>query len=136
MAVKMLKAKLFLAAALSLVACVLGCSKAAQIRLWNHTGVSITASVAGQTCTLAPNAAAKFNMPHPGEKILVSLNGTNLQFIYVDVEGIFWEKGSIGYVVNYRLEADLRLYQAAAYATNLNAPLPAQPGGYPLKPTS
>jgi len=57
------KAKLSLAATVFLVACILGCAKVAEVRLWNHTGSSIALSVGGRIFKVVPNGSARFNMP-------------------------------------------------------------------------
>lgn len=135
MAVGRTKTKLSLAATVFLVACILGCVKVAEMRLWNHTGSPIALSVGGRIFNVAPNDSARFNMPRGAEKIFVTLNGTSFHFIYRYPQHVPYEETSSGdRIVNYRLEADFSLYVAAAYVTNLNASLPEQSVGYPLKP--
>jgi len=129
------KAKLSLAATVFLVACILGCAKVAEVRLWNHTGSSIALSVGGRIFKVVPNGSARFNMPLEADRLFVTLNGTNFHFIYRSPIAATYEETSSGdQIVNCRLEADLGLYAADPFVTNLNASLPKQPVGYPLKP--
>ena len=135
MAVGRTKTKLSLAATVFLVACILGCAKVAEVRLWNHTGSSIALSVGGRTFKVAPNGSSRFNMPVEADRIFVTINGTNFHFIYrPPIDAAYEETRSGDQIVNCRLEPDLSFYVAEPFVTNLNASLPKQPVGYPLKP--